>query len=71
MDEKSKNDIIKILTDKKRYDLVALMMSLFEELDSDFEYESPDEPVEEFYERNSVDEDTSFGITEDGFHYLN
>ena len=70
MDEKAKNDVIKILTDKKRYDLVALIMSIFEEMDSDFEYESPDEPVEEFYERDSVEEDTSFGITGDGFHYL-
>ena len=71
MDEKAKNDIIKILTDKKRYDLVALMMSLFEEIDSDFEYESPDEPVEEYFERDSVDEDASFSVTEEGFHYLN
>jgi hypothetical protein len=71
MDEKAKNDIIKILTDKKRFDLVALMMAVFDEIDSDFEYESPDEPIEEFYERNSVDEDTTFSITEEGFHYLN
>lgn len=71
MDEKAKNDIIKILTDKKRFDLVALMMSLFEELDSDFEYESPDEPVEEYYERDSVVEDASFSVTEEGFHFLN
>ena len=71
MDEKAKNDIIKILTDKKRFDLVALMMSLFEELDSDFEYESPDEPVEEYYERDSVEEDASFSVTPEGFHFLN
>lgn len=71
MDEKAKNDIIKILTDKKRYDLVALMMSLFDELDSDFEYESQEEPFEEYYERGSVVEDTSFSITPEGFHYLN
>ena len=70
MDEKAKNDIIKILTDKKRYDLVALMMSLFEEIDSDFEYESPDEPVEEYFERDSVEEDPSFSVTEEGFHFL-
>jgi hypothetical protein len=71
MDEKAKNDVIKILTDKKRYDLVALMMSVFEEMDSDFEYESEQEPVEEYFERNSVEEDTSFSITPEGFHYLN
>ena len=71
MDEKSKNDIIKILTDKKRFDLVALMMTVFEELDSDFEYESPDEPVEEYFERDSVEEDASFSVTPEGFHYLN
>jgi hypothetical protein len=71
MDEKARNDVIKILTDKKRYDLVALMMSIFEEMDSDFEYESEQEPVEEYYERDSVDEDTSFGVTEEGFHFLN
>jgi hypothetical protein len=47
------------------------MMSLFEELDSDFEYESPDEPVEEYFERDSVDEDASFSVTPEGFHYLN
>ena len=71
MDEKAKNDIIKILTDKKRYDLVSLMMSIFEELESDFEYDSPEEPVEEYYERHSIDEDTSFSVTTEGFHYLN
>jgi hypothetical protein len=71
MDEKAKNDIIKILTDKKRYDLVALMMAVFDEIDSDFEYESEQEPVEEYYERDSVDEDTSFSITSEGFHFLN
>jgi bisphosphoglycerate-independent phosphoglycerate mutase (AlkP superfamily) len=71
MDEKSKNDIIKILTDKKRYDLVAIMMSIFEEMDSDFEYDSPEEPVEEYYERDSVDENISYSITPEGFHYLN
>jgi hypothetical protein len=71
MDEKAKNDIIKILTDKKRFDLVALMMAVFDEIDSDFEYESEQEPVEEYFERDSVEEDTTFGITPDGFHYLN
>jgi hypothetical protein len=71
MDEKSKNDIIKILTDKKRFDLVAIMMSIFEEIDSDFEYDSPEEPIEEYFERNSVDEDISYSITAEGFHYLN
>jgi len=71
MDEKSKNDIIKILTDKKRFDLVSIMMSIFEEMDSDFEYDSPEEPVEEYYERDSIDEDTAFGVTEEGFHFLN
>ena len=71
MDEKAKNDIVKILTDKKRFDLVAIMMTIFEEMDSDFEYDSPEEPVEEFYERDSVEEDTSYSITPDGFHYLN
>ena len=70
MDEKAKNDIVKILTDKKRFDLVAIMMSIFEEMDSDFEYDSPEEPVEEYFERNSVEEDTSYSITPDGFHYL-
>ncbi len=71
MDEKSKNDIIKILTDKKRFDLVSIMMSIFEEMDSDFEYESEQEPVEEYYERDSIDEDATFGVTEEGFHFLN
>lgn len=71
MDEKAKNDIIKILTDKKRFDLLSLMMTIFEEMDSDFEYESQEEPVEEYYERNSVEEDISYSITPDGFHYLN
>ena len=71
MDEKAKNDIIKILTDKKRFDLVALMMAVFDEIDSDFEYESPDEPVEEYFERDSVEEDPSFSITSEGFHFLN
>ena len=71
MDEKAKNDIVKILTDKKRFDLVAIMMTIFEEMDSDFEYDSPEEPIEEYFERNSVDEDISYSITAEGFHYLN
>ena len=70
MDEKSQNDIIKILTDVNRFDLVSIMMSLFEEIDSDYDYESPDEPVEEFFERNAVSENIDTGQTSDGFFYI-
>ena len=36
MDEKSKNDIIKILMKSGRMDLAAVMLTLSDELDSDW-----------------------------------
>lgn len=71
MDEKTQKDIITILMKNNRTDLVAIMMTLFEEIDSDFEYEEPDEPYEEYTDAGSVPEDDIIcGETDDGFFYL-
>jgi len=71
MDEKTQKDIITVLMKANRPDLVAVLLTLFEEIDSDFEYEEQDEPYEEFMEGASVpEEDVTYGETSDGFFYL-
>mgnify|MGYP003641097417 FL=1 len=70
MDEKLQKDIITILMKENRPDLVAILITLFEEIDSDFEYEEEVEPYEEYMEGGSVEEDTTYGETEDGFYFL-
>ncbi len=70
MDENTQKDIINILRKSKRYDLIAIMLTIFEGLDSDFEYESQEEPVEEFCEGGALPEDPSYGISDEGFYYL-
>jgi len=71
MDEKIQKDIITILMKANRPDLVAVLITLFEEIDSDFEYEEQDEPYEEYTDAGSVpEEDTTYGETWDGFFYL-
>tara|TARA_R110001632_G_scaffold199348_1_gene321840 strand:- start:578 stop:793 length:216 start_codon:yes stop_codon:yes gene_type:complete len=70
MDEKTQKDIITILMKENRPDLVAILITLFEEIDSDFEFEEQDEPYEEFMEGGSVEEDTTYDITKDGFYFL-
>ena len=73
MDEENQKDIISILMKGNRPDLVALMMTIFEDMnDSDYEEEEEDvkEPREEFYEGDVEFEDSAYRVTEDGFFYL-
>ena len=70
MDEELQKDIFSILKKHKRYDLITMIMNLIEEVDSDFEYESQDEPPEEFCEGGALPEDPSYGVTDEGFYYL-
>ena len=70
MDENTQKDIINILRKSKRYDLIAIMLTIFEGLDSDFEYESQDEPMEEYSECGALPEDPSYAVTDEGFYYL-
>tara|TARA_R110000850_G_scaffold174853_1_gene300374 strand:+ start:138 stop:359 length:222 start_codon:yes stop_codon:yes gene_type:complete len=72
MDEKTQNDIIKILMKSGRMDLVAILLTLFEEIDSDFDPDELDilEPHLEYNEGNASEEDLEFNIDKDGFHYL-
>ena len=71
MDEQLQKDIISILMKGNRPDLVALMMTIFEDLDdSDYEEEEIKEPMEEFYEGDVDEESSAYRITEDGFFYL-
>tara|TARA_R110000744_G_scaffold53785_1_gene114629 strand:+ start:233 stop:448 length:216 start_codon:yes stop_codon:yes gene_type:complete len=70
MDEKLQKDIFDILKKENRYDLIAVMITLFEEMDSDYEPESCDEPPEEYMEGGSVEEDTDYGVTAGGFYYI-
>ena len=70
MDEKTQKDIINILRKSKRYDLIAIMLTIFEGMDSDYEYESQDEPIEEYCEGGALSEDSSYSVTDEGFYYL-
>jgi len=71
MDEKSKNEIIKILMKSGRMDLAAVMLTLFDELDSDWEPDDlTDEPFEEWNEGKSAEEEIDPAVDEDGFYYL-
>ena len=71
MDEQLKKDVINILMKGNRPDLVALMMTIFEDLDdSDYEEEDIKEPREEYYEGDVDFENGAYRVTEDGFFYL-
>tara|TARA_R110000803_G_scaffold52472_5_gene108047 strand:- start:855 stop:1073 length:219 start_codon:yes stop_codon:yes gene_type:complete len=71
MNEETQKDIITILMKSGRADLVAIMMTIFEEMnDSDFESQEEDEPPEEYMEGGAIPEDPSFCMTGDGFYYL-
>ena len=70
MDEKLQKDIFSILKKHNRYDLIAVLLTLFEEIDSDYEPFSEDEPEEEFHEMGAMPEDPSYCISDEGFHYL-
>ena len=71
MDEKSQNDIINILMKSGRMDLVAIIMTLFDEIDSDFEPDlDQEEPAEEYYETGAIGEEIDPDMDDDGFHFL-
>ena len=59
-------EIINILNDNNREDLIEFIESLLEEV---IEEEEEEEQVEETYE-SEVEEEFEVGITEDGFHYI-
>ena len=70
MDEKLQKDIFNILQKHKRFDLIQMILTLIEEIDSDYESEEQEEPDEEYSECGAISEDHSFCISDDGFHYL-
>ena len=70
MDESLQKDIFDILQKHNRYDLINMIITLIEEIDSDYEPEEQEEPVEEYFECGSVPEDPSYCISDDGFYSL-
>ena len=63
-------EVKEYLVEQERFDLVAILISAFEELDDD--YTPPlyvKEPFEEYIEEGEPEE-TEVGITQDGFYYL-
>jgi len=70
MDEKIQKDIFNILKKDNRYDLIAVLITIFEEMDSDYEPFSEDEPYEEFNELGAIPEDPSYCMSDEGFYYL-
>tara|TARA_R110002012_G_scaffold280431_1_gene468923 strand:- start:512 stop:712 length:201 start_codon:yes stop_codon:yes gene_type:complete len=63
-------EVKQFLIDQERFDLVAILICAFEELDDD--YEPPldvKEPREEYIEEGDPEE-ADVGITKDGFYYL-
>jgi len=70
MDEKLQKDIFDILQKHNRYDLINMILTLIEEVDSDYEPEEDDEPTEEYFEGGAIPEDPSFCVSNEGFYYL-
>ena len=70
MDEKLQKDIFLVLKKHKRYDLIQMILTLIEEVDSDYESEEQEEPDGEYFECGAIPEDPSYCISDDGFHYL-
>ena len=70
MDEKLQKDIFSVLKKHKRYDLIQMILTLIEEIDSDYEPEEQEEPDEEYFECGAIPEDPSYCISDEGFHYL-
>tara|TARA_R110000803_G_scaffold3039_1_gene10397 strand:- start:307 stop:522 length:216 start_codon:yes stop_codon:yes gene_type:complete len=68
-------EIRSVLIDNNRFDLVAILNSLLDEIEyttSDEEYAPPahiKEPVEEYME-GDTESDYDYGETEDGFKYI-
>jgi len=70
MDEKLQKDIFDILQKHNRYDLINMILTLIEEVDSDYEPEEDDEPTEEYCEFGAIPEDPSYCVSDDGFYSL-
>ena len=70
MDEKLQKDIFDILQKHNRYDLINMILTLIEEVDSDYEPEEDDEPTEEYREFGAIPEDPSYCVSDDGFYSL-
>lgn len=68
-------EIRKVLIDNNRFDLVAILNSLLDEIDyttSDDDYEPPahmKEPIEEYME-GDTESDYSVDETDDGFKFI-
>ena len=71
MDEELQKDIISIFQKHNRYDLITMILNMIEEVDSDYEPEEQDEPIEEYCEGGCLPEDPSYCISDDGFYSLN
>jgi len=70
MDEKLQKDIFNVLQKHKRFDLINMILTLIDDIDSDYESEEQDEPDEEYFECGAIPEDASYCISDDGFYYL-
>ena len=70
MDEKLQKDIFNVLQKHKRFDLINMILTLIDDIDSDYEPEEDDEPTEEYSECGCLPEDPSYCISDDGFYYL-
>jgi len=63
-------EIKEFLMDKERFDLLAILITFMDEVDSDYEPpEHQSEPREEYIEEGDP-EDIDIGETDDGFYYL-
>jgi hypothetical protein len=47
-----------------------MILTLIDDIDSDYEPEEDDEPTEEYSECGAIPEDPSYCISDDGFYYL-
>lgn len=71
MNEELQKDIFSILKKHNRYDLITMILNMIEEIDSDYEPEEQEEEIrEEYFECGSICENTTYNISDDGFHYL-
>lgn len=70
MDEKLQKDIFNVLQKHKRFDLINMILTIIDDIDSDYESEEQDEPDEEYFECGAIPEDPSYCISDDGFYYL-
>mgnify|MGYP003626718335 CR=1 FL=1 len=70
-------DIKTFLMEHQKYDLLAILETLLDEMgyeESDEDYEVPEqippEPYEEYIEGNIIDDEIDVGKTSEGFYYI-